>query len=77
MYGCVCVTAGSRFDLSSLQRTAGEGDFEASSPDYKYYLNVCGDTTLVPHQCKHTGVDNSPAYQVSLDDSHCVSLTPT
>jgi len=56
---------GSRFDLSQLTRHAGDGDFVAEDPKFLYYLNVCGDTELIPHQCKRLAKHNSaPAYQV-------------
>jgi len=60
---------GSRFDLSSLTRKATQGDYEATDPKFKYYLNVCGDTELLPHQCKRLAKHTSaPAYQVFQQD---------
>jgi hypothetical protein len=68
--------AGSKFDLTNLIKHAGDGDYVASSPQYKYYMNVCGDTTLIPHQCKKKSIPVSPGY-VSAAPGHVFTHTAT
>ena len=47
-------------------------DYLSSSPGYRYYLNVCADTVLIPPGCDDT--EPSPGYQVRLLETltHCL-----